>query len=141
MHKNCKFWTSKDLTQILYSGNILYNVIGKSTTLLVSELPQHIKLYNSIYKVEEKNSIIGHIFQSNEDFQVLSFDKVEEVINSNKKCILIIGDSSISVQYVENKYYIFDPHQCNTYGFPDSNGCAIVLMSQAAHACWVCDQE
>ena len=127
MNKNCKFWTSKDITQILNSGNILYNVIGKSTTLLVSELPQHIKLYNSIYKIQEKSSIIGHIFESNEQFQLFSFDKVEQYINNNKKCILIIGNSSISVQYVENKYYTFDPHQRNSYGFPDSNGCAIVL--------------
>ena len=61
--KNCKFWTRKDLTHILHSGNILYNSTGKSTTLLVSELLQYIKLYNFIYKVEEKNSIIGDIFE------------------------------------------------------------------------------
>ena len=133
MDKNCKFWTSKDLTQILYSGNILYNVIGKSTTLMVSELPQHIKLYNSIYKVEERSSVIGNIFQRNEEFQVLSFDQVEQFINSNEKCILIIGDSAISVQYVEKKNYIFDPHQRNSYGFPDSNGCAIVLKFNTFH--------
>ena len=58
---------------------------------------------------------------------MLSFDEVEEFINSNKHCILIVGNSSISVQYIENKFYTFDPHQCNTYGFPDSNGCVIVL--------------
>ena len=63
MYKNCKFWTHKDLTHMLHSGNILYNSTGKSTTLLVSELPQYIKLYNYIYKVEEKNSIIGDIFE------------------------------------------------------------------------------
>ena len=63
MYKNCKFWTRKDLTHILQSGNILYNSTGKSTTLLVSELLQYIKLYNSIYKVEEKNSIIGDILK------------------------------------------------------------------------------
>ena len=60
IYKSCKFWTSKDLTQILYSGNILYNATGKATTLLVSELPKHIQLYSSIYKVGEKNSIIGY---------------------------------------------------------------------------------
>ena len=46
MYKSCKFWTHKDLTHILHSGNILYNSTGKSTTLLVSDLPQYIKLYN-----------------------------------------------------------------------------------------------
>ena len=127
MYKSCKFWTCKDLTHILQSGNILYNSTGKSTTLLVSELPQYIKLYNSIYQVQEKNSIIGDIFEKKELFNLLSFDEVEEFIISNKQCILIVGNSSISVQYIQNKFYTFDPHQCNTYGFPDSNGCAIVL--------------
>ena len=37
------------------------------------------------------------------------------------------------MQYVENKYYTFDPHQCNSYGFPDSNGCAIVLKFNTFH--------
>ena len=127
MYKNCKFWTHKDLTHILHSGNILYNSTGKSTTLLVSELLQYIKLYNFIYKVEEKNSIIGDIFEKKEVFNLLGFNKVEEFIISNKKCILILGTSSISVQYIKNKFYTFDPHKHNTYGFPDSNGCAIVL--------------
>ena len=63
MYKSCKFWTHKDLTHILHSGNILYNSTGKSTTLLVSDLPQYIKLYNCIYKIQEKNSIIGDIFK------------------------------------------------------------------------------
>ena len=127
MYKNCKLWTHKDLTHILHSGNILYNSTGKSTTLLVCELPQYIKLYNCIYKVEEKNSIIGDIFEKKEVFNFFSFNEVEDFIITNKQCILIIGNSSISIQYIENKFYTFDPHQCNTYGFPDSNGCAIVL--------------
>ena len=60
---------------------------------------------------------------------MLSFSEFEEFIISNKQCIdlLILGNSSISVQYIKNKFYTFDPHQRNTYGFPDSNGCAIVL--------------
>ena len=62
-----------------------------------------------------------------EVFNLLSFNEVEEFIISNKQCILILGNSSISVQYIKNKFYTFDPHQRNTYGFPDSNGCAIVL--------------
>ena len=127
MYKNCKFWTHKDLKHILHSGNILYNSTSKSATLLVSELPQYIKPYNSIYRAEEKNSIIGDIFEKKEVFNLLSFNEVEEFIISNKQCILILGNSSISVQYIENKFYTFDPHQHNTYGFPDGNGCAIVL--------------
>ena len=58
---------------------------------------------------------------------MLSFNEVEEFIISNKQCILILSNLSISVQYIENKFYTFDPHQHNSYGFPDSNVCAIVL--------------
>ena len=65
--------------------------------------------------------------EKKEVFNLLNLNEVEQFIISNKQCILIVGNSSISVQYIKNKVYTFDPHQCNTYGFPDSNGCAIVL--------------
>ena len=38
-YKSCSFWIPQDLDQILKMGNILYNSIGKQTTLLVSEIP------------------------------------------------------------------------------------------------------
>ena len=105
-------------------------------------MPQYIKLYNSIYKVEEKNSIIGDIFEQKEVFNLLSFNEVEEFKISNKQCILILGNSSISVQYIKNKFYTFDPNQCNTYGFPDSNGCAIVLKFNSFNIfyLYICEQ-
>ena len=127
MYKTCKYWRPTDLKNILYSGNILYNSIGKTTTLLVSELPQYIKLYNYIYNIKENNSIIGNIFEKKELFNCLTFNEVEDFLCTHKYCILIIGDSAISIQYIDKKYYTFDPHQRNTYGFPDSNGFSIAL--------------
>ena len=100
IHKNCKYWIPKDLKNILYSGNILYNSIGKTTTLLVSEVPQYIKLYNFIYSVKENTSIIGNIFEKNKSFNCLTFNEVEEFICTHKYCILIIGDSALSIQYI-----------------------------------------
>ena len=42
-HKNSKFWYQIDIKNILISGNILYNSTGKTTTLLVSDVPKYSK--------------------------------------------------------------------------------------------------
>ena len=126
-HKDCINWKSLDIKNILYSGNVLYNTIGKFTTILVCDLPRHIKLYNNIYNIQEINSIIGNIFQDNHDFNTLSFDKCENVIVKYKYMILILGSSSLSIIYSGNIFYTFDPHKRNTYGLPDSSGGAAVL--------------
>ena len=111
----------------MYSGNVLYNSVGKFTTILVSDLPKHIKLYNTIYNIQEVNSVIGNIFINNQNFNTLSFDKVEPIIVKYKYMILILGSSALSIIYSHNFFYTFDPHKRNTYGLPDSSGGAAVL--------------
>ena len=126
-HKNSSNWASSDIKNILCSGNVLYNSTGKSTTLLVSDLPKYIKLYNFIYHIQELNSVIGDIFVDNESFNSVTFNKLEHVIVKHKYLILVIGDSALSIIYNNTSFYVFDPHKQNTYGLPDSNGGAIVL--------------
>ena len=79
-HKNkkCINWKLVDIKNILYCGNILYNSIGKFTTILVSDLPKNIKLYNCIYNIQEVNSIIGNVFLDNDNFNTMSFKQVEK---------------------------------------------------------------
>ena len=126
-HKKCINWKLFDITNILYSGNVLYNSVGKFTTILVSDLPKHIKLYNTIYNIQEVNSVIGNIFINNQNFNTLSFDKVEPITVKYKYMILILGSSALSIIYSHNFFYTFDPHKRNTYGLPDSSGGAAVL--------------
>ena len=126
-HKKCINWKLFDITNILYSGNVLYNSVGKFTTILVSDLPKHIKLYNTIYNIQEVNSVIGNIFINNQNFNTLSFDKVEPIIVKYKYMILILGSSALSIIYSHNFFYTFDPHKRNTYGLPNSSGGAAVL--------------
>ena len=126
-HKNSSSWASSDIKNILHSGNILYNSTGKVTTLLVSDLPKYIKLYNFIYHIQELNSLIGDIFVDNESFNSIAFSQLEHVIVKHKYLILVIGDSALSIIYNNTSFYVFDPHKQNTYGLPDSNGGAIVL--------------
>ena len=118
---------SSDIKNILHSGNILYNSTGKVTTLLVSDLPKYIKLYNFIYHIQGLNSVIGDIFVDNESFNSIAFSQLEHVIVKHKYLILVIGDSALSIIYNNTSFYVFDPHKRNTYGLPDSNGGAIVL--------------
>ena len=126
--KNSSSWASGDIKNILHSGNILYNSTSKVTTLLVSDLPKYIKLYNFIYHIQELNSVIGDIFVDNESFNSIAFSQLEHVIVKHKYLILVIGDSALSIIYNNNtSFYVFDPHKRNTYGLPDSNGGAIVL--------------
>ena len=126
-HNNSSSWASSDIKNILHSGNILYNSTGKVTTLLVSDLPKYIKLYNFIYHIQELNSVIGDIFVDNESFNSIAFSQLEHVIVKHKYLILVIGDSALSIIYNNTSFYVFDPHKRNTYGLPDSNGGAIVL--------------
>ena len=87
------------ISKIFYSGNILYNSTGKVTTLLVSDLPKYIKLYNFIYHIQELNSLIGNIFVDNESFNSIAFSQLEHVIVKHKYLILVIGDSALSIIY------------------------------------------
>ena len=126
-HKNSKFWQQIDIKNIATSGNILYNSIGKTTKLLVSDVPKYIKLYNFIYHIKEKTSVIGNIFIENLEFNCLLFSKVQDIIVKYKYCILIVGEYAISIVYNNNIFYLFDPHSRNTHGMPDVNGGSIVL--------------
>ena len=48
--------------------------------LLVSDVPKYIKLYNFIYHIQEKTSVIGNIYRENLEFNCLPFSKVQDII-------------------------------------------------------------
>ena len=127
VNKNCELWTLEDIENILRSGNILYKSIGKKTTLLVSDVPQYIKLYNFIYHISEQNSVIGDIFKEDINFNTVPFKKVEPIIVTHKVCVLVIGECAVSIIHSNNNFHVFDPHNRNKYGLPDINGGSIVL--------------
>ena len=126
-HKNCINWNINDIRNILFSGNILYNSIGKFTTLLVSDVPRYIKLYSIIYNIQEINSIIGNISCNNSLANLIPFDKNETIITKYKYLVLVLGSSALSIIYFNNVFYTFDPHRRNINGLPDSNGGSVIL--------------
>ena len=72
-YKSCSSWSTQDLDEILKMGTILYNSIGKQTTLLVSEIPRYIKLYETIYFLEHEKSFIGYIFEDRFEINSVKF--------------------------------------------------------------------
>ena len=127
INKNCELWKLEDIENILRSGNILYKSIGKRTTLLVSDVPQYIKLYNFIYYINEQNSVIGDISKEDKEFNTVPFKKVEAIIVTHKFCVLVIGKSAVSIIHSNNNFHLFDPHNRNKYGLPDINGGSVLL--------------
>ena len=108
-------------------GNILYNSIGKQTTLLVSEIPRYIKLYGTIYFLEHEKSFIGYIFEDRFEINSLKFSKLNEIFNKFNYFVLILNNSCISIINIKNSLCVFDPHSRDTEGFPSSSGTSIFL--------------
>ena len=136
-HKNSELWKLQDIENILCSGNILYNSIGKNTTLLVSDIPKYVKLYDFIYRIEEKNSVIGYISKEDINFNAIHFSKVEPIIVTHKYCVLVIGESAVSIIHSNNNFYLFDPHNRNKYGLPDINGGSVVITFSKFNTLWL----
>ena len=127
LNKDCELWKLEDIESILCSGNILYKSIGKRTTLLVSDVPRYVQLYNFIYHIKEHNSQIGHISKGDINFNSVPFKEVEPIIVTHKLCVLVIGESAVSIIHSNNNFHVFDPHNRNKYGMPDSNGGSVAI--------------
>ena len=126
-YKSCSSWSTQDLDEILKMGNILYNSIGKQTTLLVSEIPRYIKLYETIYFLEHEKSFIGYIFEDRFEINSVKFSKLNEIFDKFHYFVLILNDSCISIINIKNSLCVFDPHSRDTEGFPSSSGTSIFL--------------
>ena len=124
--KPSHLWEAKDLDKVLQSGNILYNSIGKKTTLLVSDVPKYIKLHETMYLLNYENCTLGCIFQDNIVINSVQFSKLSSLLSKYKYFLLILSDSCVSVVNENNRFWVFDPHSRNE-GFPSSSGTSILL--------------
>ena len=75
-----------------------------------------------IYHINEQNSVIGDISKEDKEFNTVPFKKVEAIIVTQKFCVLVIGESAVSIIHSNNNFHVFDPHNRNKYGLPDING-------------------
>ena len=125
--KPSHLWEAQDLDKVLQSGNILYNSIGKKTTLLVSDVPKYIKLHETIYLLNYENCTLGCIFQDNIVINSVQFSKLSSLLSKYKYFLLILSDSCVSVVNDNNTFWVFDPHSRNEEGFPSNSGTSILL--------------
>ena len=128
--KPFNLWESEDLDQVLQSGNILYNSIGKKTTLLVSEVPRYIKLHETIYFLNYENCTLGCIFEDNIIINSVQLSKLSNLLTKYKYFLLILSDSCISVVNDNNTFWVFDPHSRDEEGFPSSSGTSVLIHFQ-----------
>ena len=126
-YKPCNLWKPTDLDKILQTGNILYNSIGKNTTLLVSEIPRYIKLYEIIYFLKYETCALGYIFQDNITINSVKFSNLSNLFSKFKYFVLILNDSCVSIVNDNNTFWVFDPHSRNEEGFSSSSGTSILL--------------
>ena len=126
-YKPCHLWKPTDLDKILETGNILYNSIGKNTTLLVSEIPRYIKLYEFIYFLKYETCALGYIFEDNITINSVKFSNLSNFFSKFKYFVLILSDSCVSIVNDNNTFWVFDPHSRNEEGFPSSSGTSILL--------------
>ena len=126
-YKPCDSWKPIDLDQVLKSGHILYNSIGKYTTLLVSEIPRYIKLYEGIYLLNFQTCALGHIFEDNTTINSVKFSKLSNLFSKFKYFLLILSDSCVSIVNDNDTFWVFDPHSRNEEGLPSSSGTSILL--------------
>ena len=57
----------------------------------------------------------------------MPFKKVEAIHVTHKLCVLVIGESAVSIIHSNNNFHVFDPHNHNKYGLPDINGGSVLL--------------
>lgn len=127
IHKPCNLWKPTDLDQILKTGDILYNSIGKNTKLLITEIPRYIKLYEIIYFLNFENCELGYIFKDNIIINSVKFSKLSHFVSKFKYFVLILSDSAVSIINDNSTFWVFDPHSRNEEGFPSSSGTSILL--------------
>ena len=132
-HKHCNIWDRNDLTNILKSGNELYNFIGKFTLLMVKDIPTQIELYNKCFTVSEGASIIGSTESASEEFMLQKFSTLHHLFTRDRHYVLVLGIYAMAVVVHHGNIYVFDPHNRDKYGMPHPDGKCVLLAFDAFH--------
>ena len=119
---------SHDVEIVLYSGDVLYQQIGKKGLLLQSYLPKDVMIFNSTFKVIEKLSHIGSFLYPNIDKHIVSVSDFNYIFASNTHYFMCLYDSTLAILKESNdSFYVFDPHARDHNGLPHKSGKAVLL--------------
>lgn len=121
MFKHPSLWTTKDLDSILCEGDMLYQQIGLSERLLVSELPVLYK--NTILNL---GSVMGGPLVSETVEQ--PFSKLIDALHAvDGFCFLTVQCYTVAVIKAD-RYYVFDSHSRSETGLCHPNGTAVLTQ-------------
>ena len=139
-----KYWQPENLDEILIIGDILYNKINcPHDYLLVSDIPDIVKVFDQKYSVTRNGELFGQITSSSCD-QIGQeiYYSIKSMIQENKWTtgVLCIGQapdtslhsrqqggSACALLVNMNNFYIFDSHSRDSNGKIAESGTSVLL--------------
>ena len=120
-------WTYRDMDNILYCGNDLFNKVGKFQLLLPSDMPEYITLNEMIFGVKEGVSTLGHFTYSPRNHVNMLFCDLREFFMSHTLFFIVIAGNAIAVHRWHDMFYVYDPHSRSSCGMPQADGTSVLL--------------
>ena len=134
-------WSTCDLNDILYCGDLLHrNIHSNNHYLLATDLPKCIYTYETDFYIDIQEEIYG-TFESNPQFGTSLLCALQnlEVSNEYIYALLCIGDSksatgsTCAIMIYSPLIWIFDPHSRSCNGIPSGNGSALLTLTSGHH--------
>ena len=130
--KNAEIWESRDMNNILMTGNELYSYLQRSSTmhnryLLASELPQYFECFDSMFEMKTNESLPTFInldVEVNpEDFNAYTLlDALQISIQDTDGCFVCFAGNTFLVGKTGEMFYTFDSHSRSIEGYLCENG-------------------
>ena len=127
-------WIPNDIDNILDMGYNLYMAIFEhridksSDYFQICDLKRTFLCKDHQFSCEPGSSFMGHFSQTkSNDVTYTLKDALQLAFDICPTAILIIQQYSISVNVVDNQYYVFDPHSRNAQGLCAPDGSAVLV--------------
>ena len=121
-------WTSGDTEKVLYSGDQLYQQIGKTGLLLPSDLPKFIIIFNRKFQVIEKQSHIGSFLFPNIVKQIISISDFNDILSTDMDYLMCLYDLTVAIiKESGESFLVFDPHSRDYSRLLHESGKALLL--------------
>ena len=125
LHKDINKVCKRDIDCVLDCGNDIYKQVYakvQKELLSVDELPGYISEKGTRYKLNLGPLKYGSIHQ----FNTFTLN-MSQTFALYSEMYIVCGGSCISIKCVEGKYFLFDSHNRNKFGFQQSNGVACLI--------------
>uniref|UniRef100_UPI00358E7FB6 uncharacterized protein n=1 Tax=Myxine glutinosa TaxID=7769 RepID=UPI00358E7FB6 len=135
--KDASSWETPDLDIVLQTGNTLYRFIQSSLTiphrfLLVSELPEVVKLFDRNFLLKRGESLVGLLNDSTNVAVDIPFlmplnDALKTALEQYHSCFVNFALTTFAVLKKEHLFCVFDSHSRSSTGTPVCDGRSILM--------------